>query len=182
MEIKIYKIIHIFELLKNKIRKMILRFVNNVQEQILTTYHITIDFKTREKKPTYYRLELLAELRSDLESDMLINQLQLQLGEKFWGLNFHKDEVKTQYERKKIEQNFNDNLKKHISMKFLFKQWVTTFQETPPIGWKTISVIDNTISENGVKDYRVNILKTGEIRFSTIKDMFCVEIETNKFK
>lgn len=79
-------------------------------------------------------------------------------------------------ERNLIEKKFKDELKNHVSMKFLFRQWVTTFQETPPMGYKRMNVIDNTIPVNGVKDYRVNILKTGEIRFSTIKDMFCVEM------
>jgi hypothetical protein len=171
--------IHIFI---NKIRKMILQFVNNIQDKVLTTYHITLDFQTRERKPTYYRLEILAELRSDFECDILINQLQQQLGNKFNGLNYRKTEVKTNYEKEKIEQQFKDNLKNHISIRFLFRQWVTTFQETPPIGYKTISVIDNLISPNGVKDYRVNILKTGEIPFSIIQDMFCVEIDTTEFK
>jgi hypothetical protein len=43
-------------------------------------------------------------------------------------------------------------------------------------------MIDNTIPINGVKNYRVNILKTGEISFSAIKDMFCIEIDTTDFK
>ena len=169
------------QLLINCIRKMILRFINSVQENILTTYHIRIDFKTREKKPSFYRLELLAELRTTLECDLLISQLSSQIQEKFFLSNYYTNEIKTSTERKLIETNFNDNLKNHISMKFIFRQWIKTFQEIDPIGWKTISVIDNTIEPNGVKDYRVNILKSGEIAFSSIKDMFCVEIDTTEF-
>lgn len=161
---------------------MILRFVNNIQDKVLTTYHIVIDFKTHEKKPSHYRLELLAELRSDLEKELLINQIKNQLIGKFDGCNHYDSEVNTLIDRKLIEDRFNDMLKKHVSMKFLFRQWIRTFVQNESIGWKTISVIDNTIPNNGVMDYRVNILKTGEICFTDIEDMFCVEIDTTEFK
>jgi hypothetical protein len=170
------------EPLRNKIRKMILRFINNIQDKVLTTYHITLDFNTKENKPTFYRLELLAELRNDLECALLINQLRIQLSDKFNGYKTYVNELKTEHERLVIERNFIETLKTHVSMKFIFRQWVTTFSETPPLGYKTINVIDNTIPINGVKNYRVNILKTGEISFSAIKDMFCIEIDTTDFK
>ena len=88
------------EPLRNKIRKMILRFINNIQDKVLTTYHITIDFKTIENKPTFYRLELLAELRNDLECDILVNQFQSQILSKFFYIGHHIKEVETNAEIK----------------------------------------------------------------------------------
>jgi hypothetical protein len=108
--------------------------------------------------------------------------LRIQLSDKFNGYKTYVNELKTEHERLVIERNFIETLKTHVSMKFIFRQWVTTFSETPPLGYKTINVIDNTIPINGVKNYRVNILKTGEISFSAIKDMFCIEIDTTDFK
>jgi hypothetical protein len=165
----------------NKIRKMILRFINSIQDSLLTTYHIIIDFKTKEDNPTFYRLELLAELRSDYEAETLINQFQQQLITKFYGLNYYKKEVKSSFEREQIEKNFNDKFTNHVSMRFICRQWVETFRETPPFGFKTIRVIDETIPVNDVKDYRVNILKSGDIPFEKYQQLFCVEIDTTDF-
>lgn len=163
---------------KSAIKHMILRFVTKIQEKLLITYHIVIDFRTREEKPTRYRLELLAELRNETELGNLTTQLHGQLSTKFTGYNTYTKEIKTQYERQTIINSFNNKLKNHISMKFIFRQWVNTFE----MGEKTIRVNDETIEKNGVKDYRVNILKTGKIPFSAMQDMFCVELDTTNFK
>jgi hypothetical protein len=166
----------------NKIRKMILKIANLVQGQVLTPYHMCFTFKTKETKPTTYRLELIAELRSELECDSLISQIFSQLFEKFNYVDQYKKEIETLFERKRIEENFNSKFKEHVSIKFLFRQWVTSFSEIEPIGPKTISVIDHTIPSNGVTDYRVNILKNGELPYFKIKEMFCVEINTTDLK
>lgn len=163
------------QILTYKIKKMILQFANNVQEHLLLTYHITINFKTIEKNPTFYRLELLAKLRSSLELAYLETQiLSIAIGENFNLINVSSQEVKTQYERKKIEDNFKDINKKAVSMKFLFRHWVTDQYG------KLCFVNDTTVEKTAKKDYRVNILKSGEIPFSQYKDLFCVEINTTQ--
>jgi hypothetical protein len=163
--------------LTNKIKKMILRFVNKIQDKVLTTYHITIDFKTLEKKPTFYRLELLAELRSDLELGYLkTNIFSIVIGKKFDLTNISTKEVKTQYEKKRIEEDFNDKHKKSVAMNFLFRHWTTDQYG------KLHYVNDTTVEKTAKKDYRVNILKSGEIPFGQYEDMFCIEIDTTDFK
>jgi hypothetical protein len=155
---------------------MILKFINDIQDKILNTYHITINFKTIEKKPSQYRLELLADLRNQLECDFLIQQIQQQISNKFLVITTFNNEVKTNTERTKIESDFKNLLHNHVSMKFLFRENVND-------GFgKIIKVIDNSIPVNGVKDYRVNILKSGQIPHNSIEDMFCIEIITDTLK
>ena len=163
-------------LLPNKVREMILRFINSIQDNVLSTYHITFDFQTAEKAPSHYRLELLAELRNDLECNFLIAQLQQQIGSKFHRVKFYDKQITTIHDRKQIENDFKNTLKNHVSMKFIFRQNIND-------GFgKILKVTDNSIPINGVKDYRVNILKSGQIPFSIIEDMFCIEILTEDFK
>jgi hypothetical protein len=166
--------IHIFI---NKIKKMILQFVNNIQDKVLITYHMTIDFKTLEKKPTFYRLELLAELRSEIELGYLkTNIFSIVFGKRFDVINISTKEIKTQYEKKRIEDDFNDMNKKSVSMNFLFRHWATDQYG------KLHYVDDTTVEKTGKKDYRVNILKSGEISFGHYEDLFCIEIDTTEFK
>lgn len=163
--------------LTNKIRKMILRFVNNIQENNLTTFHIVIDFKTIEKKPTFYRLELLTELRNEVELGYLkTNILPIVIGKRFDVNNISTKEIETQYERKRIEEDFNDMNKNAVSMNFLFRHWVTDQYG------KLHFVNDTTVEKTAKKDYRVNILKSGQIPFGQYEDLFCVEIDTTEFK
>jgi len=161
--------------LKNKLRLMLLKFVNDLQNKILTTYHIEINFQTIDRKSDY-KLELLAELRSYKECLILINQLQSQISYKFLLGNTYETEIKNASKIKQIEDSFKSDHKKHTSMKFIFRQYMKN--EYP---YEIISVTDEIINKKITKDYRVNILKSGDITISTIQDLFAVEIDQTEF-
>ena|GEM_PF-6716104 len=163
-------------LLNHNLKRMILRFINFIQGQLLITYHIIIDFETMEKNPTHFRIELLAEIRDWNDLCNLRMQLQEKITNKFILRGFYEKEIKTIYEKQRIEEDFNVNYKNHVSMKFIFRQWKNNKDGN------LIKVIDNTIEQRGVKDYRVNILKSGKLPFYEIEDMFCIEIETTDLK
>lgn len=160
----------------NSLRKMILRFANSIVNSTLNTYHITINFQTAEKIPSKFRLEVLAELRDDMECNYLIQQLTQQIGKSFHGVKYYEKEVTTVADKYSIEKRFKSNLYNHISMKFLFRTNVNN-------GFgKVVLVQDETNFVKGVKDYRVNILKTGQISLNSIEDMFCIELITDDLK
>jgi len=163
------------ELLTYKIKNMILKFVNNIQDNVLKTYHLCIDFKTLENKPTHYRLELLVEVRSEIELGYLENDcLGSIIGKRFNLTNISRKEIKTNYDKSVIEDSFNQNFKNHVHMKFLFRHWTTD-----QFG-KVQYVNDTTVEKTSKKSYRVNILKSGEMSFHKYEDMFCIEIDTTE--
>jgi hypothetical protein len=155
---------------------MVLRFVNNMQKRVLTTYHIIMQFKTIERNPSCYRLEVLAELRDEIELGCLTTQLGDQIRKRFAEYQVYSKELKTLYERQRIEQNFNNKINDYVYMKFVFMKWIHN-----EFG-RIINVIDRTDFPDGVKDYRVNILKTGTLPFSMYNDIFVIEIDTTGFR
>lgn len=174
---RIFRKISTFKtIIQTYIRKMVLRFANSISNLTLNTYHIVINFKTNEKIPSEYSLQILAKLRNEIECGYLIQQLQTQITNKFIITTHALCEIFSQIDENQIITQFQSNYKHHVSMKFIFRQFINN-------GFGGISkVIDNTIPINGVKDYRVNILKTGNIPFSKIEDLFCIEIITDNLK
>ncbi len=154
---------------------MILQFTNKIQENNLRTFHFIVNFTTVEKKPTHYKLELLLKLKDEMELRCVETQINNQL-KFFAGYRTEVKEIKTLSEEILIENNFKADYKKHTKIKFLLKHWVTN-----EFG-KIIFVNDTTIEKEGKKDYRVNILKTGEMPFSMYNDMFVVELDTTDLK
>ncbi len=155
---------------------MLLKFVNNLQNHILTTYHIEVNFKTKEKKPSFYKLELLVELKDDIELGCLKTTIIGQIASKFILISNYDREITTKAEKEQIQRNFESDSKSHITMKFLLRHW-----KTNEYG-KLCYVEDNTIEKNGKKDYRVNILKTGEMPLGMYNDLFVVEIDTTELQ
>ena len=161
--------------LKYKLKLMLLQFANSIQNENLRTFHFIVNFTTVEKKPTYYKLELLLKLRDEVELRCVETQINNQLNV-FAGYRTEVKEIKTIAEETIIENNFKADYKNHTTMKFLLRHWVT--DEYGRIKF----VNDTTVGKQGNKDFRVNILKTGEMPFSMYQDLFVVEIDTTELK
>jgi len=154
---------------------MLLKFINATQNLILTTYHIEVNFKTREKKPTTYKLQLIAELRNCVELEALKNSIIQQITDNFDLISNYETEIRLIADRIQIENNFQQSCKESVPMKFSFKHWVAD-------GYGQQKYIkDEMVEKSGKKDFRVNVLKIGEIPFETIKDLFAIEIDTTEF-
>lgn len=151
---------------------MLLQFADEIQEKNLRTFHFIVNFTTVEKKPTYYKLELLLKLKDETQLRCIEAQIKDQLNE-FDGYRTEVKEIKTITEAILIQNSFEADYKTHTTIKFLLKHWVTD-------KYGCIKFVNDTTVEK--KDYRVNILKSGEMPFSMYSDKFVVEIDTTELK
>ena len=159
-----------FKKTSNKLRLMFIKTLKKVLENQLQTYYLEFNFMTLDHL-NYYKLPIICYLVDEDESINLYNNIYEQL-----KISFHLDGG---CKRQKIMS------KKHL------KRTEEIIRNTQGIqGYKTLKlelermkIINSKVyyeiedKNEDIKEFRINIVKTGGIPFQNIKDQFVIKID-----